>query len=258
MIGLLFGLLHIGGLTAKGVSEIKREHDSKKHAIESGSNFYTDRHGNMKHVENDEPFMITKDWRSGDAVEVNPYTHKIVKNITQQNRMKQNEAVEKAKENGERYVMYDNNLNGRPHYPYYIPQIDYEHGYIGYMNNSIKYPDQHIEGKVWKNTTTYHLYVKREINTMCQPGSIDKNLPIPDGCYCTHGAIVYMDLRDAKLCKEDVLWTNKNTPVTKEEIDFLNAVIDSLNKTDENGRFVNRYDIWLNNAHNIMTDLTKG
>lgn len=257
MIGLLFGLLHIGGLTAKGLSEIHEENSRKEWAIKHDSHFYMDRHGHMRHTENDQPYEITRDWKTGDVIEYDPYTGRTLKNLSRIERNKHTQEVNTRKDiaraEGKQYALYDRNDCRKPHYPNLIPFINRTDGYVGLKKVDFYYQDQEIYGAIWTDVETGGMYVRRNVlmHTKETDTKEEKNL------VGAHIPVVHLDLTNGKLDPDRVIWGRrfKDQPVTEFEKERLREEVAKLNETDEDGRFINReIGVWMNVAWNYKYD----
>lgn len=238
MIGLLFGLLHIGCSTAKGISDYHEEYESKRRAIKNGRDFYTDRNNNTVHVKDDQPYFVKRN-EVGDVVEVNPYTGKTIRNISNENRIIQRNAkahlIKNAKDNNERFVIYDRNIGGKPHNPYLIANI------TGDANPKIC-------GVIWSDTNNGRLYVRRVIKP-AYPSYIDDD---KDKLF-NYSAVVNVDLSNGMISPEIVEWKftgllkSNDTGVSENEVKQVMDKIHYFNTRDVFGKFINRFgDPWLN------------
>lgn len=114
----MFGLfMIIGNICTKICSVIKISHENKesrKRAILSGKETYTDAFGTTRHTNNNQPYMYSHLYANGDGLgdlyEINPYTHKPIKNITEINR-RENEknGIKYAVEQNMDYYSFENN-----------------------------------------------------------------------------------------------------------------------------------------------------
>lgn len=258
MIGFLFGLLHIVGLTTKGLSEIHEINERKRYAIQNGYDSYMDRNGNMRYTENDQAYIITKD-RYGDALEIDPYSGKVLKNISHEQRREKEKIFEKkreeARDDDKKFILYDVNLCGRPHFRFQIAMFGKSGEYIGYGKSEISYPDQYITGEIWQNVDNKRLYVKRTLKPYDY--IIDEDLLLNDvhceGKHNHYYADVYLCLTDGLIQREFTEWNKQAMHnadqvniVPDDEREMIDKKIDYLNMTDANGRFIHRNGTWMN------------
>lgn len=263
MIGLLFLVLFIILTIAKGFAGLHEDNERRQRSIDTGRDFYVDRYGHTRHVDNDEMFYYVTDSR-GHVLEKNS-RHHTVKDVTaEQWRLKAQEfapRIEEAKANGEKFIVYDDNYYNKPNYPTYIPWNPY----------GLKFK-QTIEGKIYKNVENGGLYVKRKISIPIHDFEWKKECQTEEEfaemkarTIKTKFAVVMMNLRDAKFDISTAVWGYSNSWIIKEndeqpnniETKYLEKKVNELNKTDMKGIFVNRSDVWLNSKSSIIIENLK-
>lgn len=141
MFGLFCILGNVVVRIGNSIYERKKELDCRKHAINNRDRLWIDRRGTAHHTENDEPFHITTDYTTGHKIEINPYTQKVVKDLTAEYDQKiQRESLEKAKAQGRRvYPINDNSYYDHLETP-------------GYKN---------MKGRIWIDRVTGKKYLRR-------------------------------------------------------------------------------------------------
>ena len=155
MFGLIYSFISIGTAIVGHVKSNHEVKERKQRAIEQGYNLYTDSNGTARHIDTDEPF--SRRWIDGDLWEYNPYTGKLIKNISAERREKaEREGYEKAVQNGLKFYAFEN----KDSYKYRhdtddIPGIRFKK--IGSNTNDI-YVRRCIEGKIWYYNLTTGLY----------------------------------------------------------------------------------------------------
>lgn len=261
MIGLLFGFLHICGITARGISKVHEENKRRTFAIQNGHNSYMDRGGRMRHTENDQAFLITKN-RCGDMIEIDPYSGRQLKNITREHQRAKMETMEprmrEAKERGEQFVVFDKNYNERPHYRHQIVMFGNNGERIGWGTSHISYPDRYIAGEIWQNVEDKQLYVKRTLRPYDY--ILDRDVLLQDvSCKGRHNcyyANIYICLKDGMIKSEFTEWVKQPVcnadsikSVPDDEREMINKKIDYLNIMDAKGKFIHRNGPWMNYAH---------
>lgn len=78
------------GLVCWTISAIITNRDERRHrnrAIQNGYDSYTDRNGILRRVDTNEPYWLWRDLR-GEVWEINPYTRKVLKNVSGEARFK--------------------------------------------------------------------------------------------------------------------------------------------------------------------------
>lgn len=108
MIGLLFGLLHLGMRFATGIDDTINESRRKNEATQKGYDFYVDRKGTKRRVTNKEPFYERWDRETGHLIEFNPYNGEVYRDVTAQAKNQyEREAKTKAITENKRFYKYE-------------------------------------------------------------------------------------------------------------------------------------------------------
>jgi hypothetical protein len=150
MFGLLMLFLFIGARFVYVIIQRKEELDWRAKARRDGDSLWVDRYGTAHHVENDEPFMIVHDYKNGITVEKNPYTGKVVKNLTAEYKEKrETEAKNEALINGEKLYTTGTALD------------DFKYPVI--KTENYKETRSVIKGRRWIDINTGETYVRRYI-----------------------------------------------------------------------------------------------
>ena len=241
MIGLLFGLLHIGVRGINVGTRIYNEHKNKQESIKHGDDFYLDRNGQTRRL-CDNQLTVTVRNQHGDLIKKNPITGQVYKNIDLEKRRQYEKMMQPEKEiaiaNGQDLYLFDANTLGRPHYPCLIANL------CSATNNR---GDQYIKGKIWKHVDSGKLYVKRSIKTFDESVTKDERDKYLTNIF--ESAIVYMDLSNGMIVPEIIGWDcfTKNEPSEWSRKRIMRK-IDFYNKKGSDGRYLNRSnsDQWLN------------
>ena len=121
MFGFFMICLAIICYFGKLISDYRSERYKRKRAIEKGNDFYVDRNGFRIKIspDGDYPSEITRDVHyvagkgivEGDVVERNPYTGRVIRNLSQEKRNKETKQHEASRaaaiKNGEKYYIYN-------------------------------------------------------------------------------------------------------------------------------------------------------
>ena len=155
MFGLIYSFISIGTAIVGHVKSNHEVKERKQRAIEQGYNLYTDSNGTARHVDTDEPFSHR--WINGELCEYNPYTGKIIKNITAEKREKAAmEGYAKALQDGSKFYSFEPKDSYRYRHDLDpIPGIRFKK--IGGNQNDI-YVRRRIYGKIWYYNLTTGLY----------------------------------------------------------------------------------------------------
>lgn len=222
MFGLIIGFLHIGARICVGVQDCLNENKSKERCSAAGYDFYIDRKGCKRRLSNNEPFFERYDYKTGHVLEVNPYTGRSYRDITEDAIVRNEKKVKNDAVNaGKRYYRYS--------------------------SNEINQTKRHINGHRFKNVDNSNtLFVRRRVGNSCLSG-VPWFLNIETGLY---------EEPDRSCIKDDSCWTDLETGITycyksEKDINCLKTRLNELQAELINKYGINGSPVWHNDSAHV-------
>lgn len=224
MFGLYMLILFIIARVISIILDRKNEIDWRNKARENKDALWVDRYGTAHHTNNDKPFMMVRDLKTGDLLEKDPYTNEIIRNDSADYRYAK---LTEAKQKGNRVYTYeriteDFTLNSRNH----------------------KDDKYWIQGRRWIDVNTGRTYVRRCIKKM---GYTIWYLDIETGLYAFPDDEYLTDNKEHMCFYNGSLINHKyNENVISETLAYLNK--QQIQKIEEVGleTTINGIRVWHN------------
>ena len=138
MFAVYMAILIVAARLYKGVKDTLLERKNREDAKRNGKSFWLDRNMIPHHIENDSPFFISYDSKTGDDWEIDPYSGRRVKNLSFEKRISIDEK--------ERQIAIKNNCE---YYPF-EGRKDHSNDYIngrGYHYKSVRTGEEYVVRK---------------------------------------------------------------------------------------------------------------